>query len=300
MAGARVRSAVNRLQYVHDAPLDRKLLPHLRKPEVPGSPKIMSELPLTFFGEGSGPSSTEALRSVSNRVRSCRARTPRGGPVGLLIATFLIAYNNLSPWRTGLEYVVANVTMVAALAAIVMGATDLGPEDVGLRGNRRRYVLYSFVAAVLVTAPLYILAAFDTTARFVADERVADLSGSEVAFNMLVRIPLGTALAEELAFRGVLYGVLRRSRTFLYATIGSSLVFGLWHIRPALASIRANLPDAGEATTVLLVLSVVVGTGLAGALFCALREKGGGIGAPWAFHATLNSLALGAAVLAHP
>jgi uncharacterized protein len=116
---------------------------------------------------------------------------------------------------------------------------------------------------------------------------------------MLVRIPLGTAFAEELAFRGVLYGVLRRSGTVVYATIGSSIAFGLWHVRPALASIEANFPEADDVTTALLLLGSVVGTGLAGAVFCVLREKGGGIGAPWAFHATLNSLALGAAAIAH-
>jgi uncharacterized protein len=219
--------------------------------------------------------------------------------VGLLLAALLIAYNNLSPWRSGIEYVIANVAMATAAAGLVTWSSGLTLEDIGVRGNRWRFVFYVFLAAVVVTAPLYLLASFDATAHLVADERAAHLSSGEVAFHMLVRIPLGTALAEELAFRGALYGVLRKSGTVVYATVASSLAFGLWHIRPALASIRANSPDASELTTAVLVLAAVTVTGLAGALFCWMREKGGGIGAPWVFHATLNSLALGAAALAH-
>jgi membrane protease YdiL (CAAX protease family) len=154
------------------------------------------------------------------------------------------------------------------------------------------------VVAGLLTGPLYALASADASAHLVADERAAHLGASEIAFNMLVRIPLGTALAEELAFRGVLYGILRRSG-FAMATVGSSVAFGLWHVRPALASIRANFPDAGELKTAMLVLSAVVLTAVTGAFFCWLRERAGGIAASWAFHATLNSLALGAAALAH-
>ena len=219
--------------------------------------------------------------------------------MGLLVAALLITYNHLSPWRTGLEYVIANLAMATVTAGLVAWAFGISLVDIGVRGNRWRFVLYAFLAAVLVTVPLYLLASFDDTAHLVADERVARLAASEVAFNMLVRIPLGTALAEELAFRGALYGVLRKSSTFAYATIGSSIAFGLWHIRPALASIRANFPDAGELITAVLVLAAVIITGLAGAVLCWMREKGSGIGAPWVFHATLNSLALGAAALAH-
>jgi membrane protease YdiL (CAAX protease family) len=218
--------------------------------------------------------------------------------VGFFIAVLLVAYNGLSPWRSGLEYVIANIAVAVLATGLAGWSLGLGPEDIGVSGQKWRVVLGSFAAAVVVTVPLYVLAAFESTARFVADERIATFSSPLIAFHMLVRIPLGTALAEELAFRGVLYGIFRRSG-FAMATVASSVAFGLWHVRPALASIRANFPDAGEWKTALLVLSAVVVTGVAGAFLCWLREKSGGIAAPWAFHATLNSLALGAAAFAH-
>jgi membrane protease YdiL (CAAX protease family) len=218
--------------------------------------------------------------------------------VGFFIAALLVAYNSLGPWRSGLEYVIANIAVAVLAAGLARWSLGLSPKDIGVSGQQWRVVLGAFVAAVAVTVPLYLLAAFESTARFVADERVATFSSPVIAFHMLVRIPLGTALAEELAFRGVLYGIFRRSGLAM-ATVGSSVAFGLWHVRPALASIRANFPDAGEWKTALLVLSAVVITAVAGALFCWLREKAGGIAAPWVLHATLNSLALGAAALAH-
>jgi membrane protease YdiL (CAAX protease family) len=193
---------------------------------------------------------------------------------------------------------VANLAVAGMSAAAAVLLLRMSSFEVGLSGNRWTLVAKASAVAAFLTVPLYALAASDATAHFVADERAAGLGASEIAFNMLVRIPLGTALAEELVFRGVLYGTFRRSGRAI-ATVGSSVAFGLWHVRPALASIRANLPDAGEWTTVLLVLSAVVMTAVAGALFCWLRERAGGIAAPWAFHATLNSLALGAAALAH-
>jgi len=47
-------------------------------------------------------------------------------------------------------------------------------------------------------------------------------------------IPLGTVLFEEVAFRGVLWGLLRRGRGTVTATAVSSALFGLWHVLPSL------------------------------------------------------------------
>jgi membrane protease YdiL (CAAX protease family) len=216
----------------------------------------------------------------------------------LFVAAFLTGYNFMSPWRSGIGYVVANMVTTSALAAAVVVGLHMTLKEIGIRGNRWSAAAKVAVAAVALTAPLYVFASADTTAPLVADERVAGLDDSQVAFNMLVRIPLGTALAEELAFRGVLFGMFRPSG-LATATLVSSSAFGLWHIHPAMASIRANFPETGEPMMALLVLSALGITGVAGAGFCWLREKTGGIAAPWALHATLNSLALGAAALAH-
>ena len=49
-----------------------------------------------------------------------------------------------------------------------------------------------------------------------------------------------TVLFEEVAFRGVLWGLLRRGHGTLTATVVSSALFGLWHVLPSLGLATDN------------------------------------------------------------
>ena len=51
-----------------------------------------------------------------------------------------------------------------------------------------------------------------------------------MAYESLARIPVGTAVFEEVAFRGVLPGLIARTTTEPAAVGLSSLLFGLWHV----------------------------------------------------------------------
>jgi membrane protease YdiL (CAAX protease family) len=176
---------------------------------------------------------------------------------------------------------------VARLDGCSWTELGLGRETVptGLR--------YAAVLAGAVLIGYAVFAALPPTRDAFVDRRVADLSGAVVAWRAIGRVALGTALLEEVAFRGVLYAMLAR-RYGLPAAIGiSSLLFGLWHVLPSL-----GLPDAnaavrqavggGAAGTVLAVLAAVVGTALAGVLFCELRRRSGSLLAPFALHWALN------------
>ena len=55
-----------------------------------------------------------------------------------------------------------------------------------------------------------------------------------------MRIPVGTVLWEEIAFRGVLQAALRRVMPGGAAIAVTSGVFGIWHIRPTAAALRIN------------------------------------------------------------
>ncbi len=120
---------------------------------------------------------------------------------------------------------------------------------------------------------------------------------------MLFRVPLGTALPEELLFRGILYAVVASEGT-AQAALWSSLAFGLWHIAPTYNLLKDNgaiarkpkVPTAG-----MLVAGVVL-TASAGLVLVWIRIRTGGLAAPFGLHATLNSLGTLAAHLAnkHP
>ena len=111
----------------------------------------------------------------------------------------------------------------------------------------------------------------------------------------MVRIPLETALAEEVIFRGVLLGLGLRSRSRIGAVVSSSIWFGLWHVYPTLGSLGrgggggvvGDQPHhVGGATA-----GVVAATAGAGVLFAVLRLRSGSVAAPVIAHAALNMAA---------
>jgi membrane protease YdiL (CAAX protease family) len=129
-----------------------------------------------------------------------------------------------------------------------------------------------------------------------ADDRAADLGAGALAYRGLVRIPLGTALGEELLFRGVGLGVGLRRWSRAGAIVGSSALFGLWHIIPALDSHASNSVATGVPLPLLVIATVGI-TGLAGVAFSALRLWTGHVAAPIVVHVAINASALLAAAV---
>ena len=168
------------------------------------------------------------------------------------------------------------------------------------------------VAAVVVAG--YLLAAALPATRQVFDDRRVDGGWEFLVYHAVVRIPLGTVLLEELAFRAVLPAFLSschvgsprsgrfdmtessRRRDMYRGVLVASLLFGLWHVLPAWEVNEANpvLGDAfgndglGQAATVVLA---VLGTFVAGLGLCALRYWSGSVLAPILVHVTTNSAA---------
>ena len=58
--------------------------------------------------------------------------------------------------------------------------------------------------------------------------------GRVALWRVLVVIPLGTVLPEELAFRGLLLALLGRRYGVVAGILLSSGLFGLWHVVPSL------------------------------------------------------------------
>ena len=94
--------------------------------------------------------------------------------------------------------------------------------------------------ALALAAGWLILAAVPAARPVLGDRRITGLTGRGVAYQALVRIPVGTVLWEEAAFRGVLQASLRRVLPGPAAIAVTSAVFGLWHIRPTADALRIN------------------------------------------------------------
>lgn len=107
-------------------------------------------------------------------------------------------------------------------------------------------------------------------------------------------IPLGTIALEEVAFRGVLMGVLGKRKGVTLAISVSSVLFGLWHVLPSLAmganKLVASIVGPGLLARVIMVAAVVAFTGAAGWLLCEVRRRSGSLLAPMGLHWATNGL----------
>jgi uncharacterized protein len=221
--------------------------------------------------------------------------------VEIVLVVALALYNNVANLIPGFNaglFVPINCLATAAVVGVGIVLLDLSLGEIGLVHLDRIDLLGGLLVGLVLTSPLYAALRWRRTAALIADERIGDLRGRKLAYQTLLRIPIGTALLEEIAFRGVLLAAFRPSG-YLYAGIISSLVFGLWHISPTINLVRANKPNASTGTLVKTVAGAVVLTAAAGGALVWLRLYTDGLVAPWALHAALNSSATVAAVLAH-
>lgn len=193
-------------------------------------------------------------------------------------------------------YVPANL-VVAAVLVLLARNDGLGARELGLPRSRvARGLATGALLAALVALGVALGAVLPWTRGLFEDDRVARVGGGgELAYEVLVRIPLGTVLLEEVAFRGVLLAMLARRTSTTAAVVVSSALFGLWHIRPTLSALAINDLAGAVAARTFLVAAAVLLTGAVGALFCRMRLATGSLLAPILVHTASNSAATVAA-----
>lgn len=225
-----------------------------------------------------------------------------GRDVLVLLVPLLAAYNNVVlPAVPGYPRTVVPANLAAAAAVLVLArAGGLGLTELGLdRRTMRAGARWGAAAALLVAAGYATALVVPALRPLLLDARVAGYGPPQVRYDVLVRIPLATVLWEELAFRGVLLAALLRVLSPVGAVAGSSLLFGMWHIRPTADAVSANAAAGTGAATVAVVVAACAGTALAGALLGGLRLRTGSLLAPVLLHLASNDLGTLAAVAAH-
>lgn len=209
----------------------------------------------------------------------------------VVLAVLLVAYNTaLNLLEVPVDvYVPANASLAGVLLLLGWWG-GLGRADLGLSGLGPGLRWGGAIAAIIAVG-LAIALAVPALRPLLADQRVTGITAATLAFRVLVRIPIGTALLEEVAFRGVLHGLLADARGVAWAVAGSAVVFGVWHVGPAIELVRANDFAWGPGLTALFVVGAVVGTAAGGVVLSWLRIRTGGIVGPLVVHAAANSLA---------
>jgi membrane protease YdiL (CAAX protease family) len=216
---------------------------------------------------------------------------------GALLALALIAYNAVANrWRAfhGWAYVPANLLTTGAVLWVASGALHLDRAEIGLRweGAALGLGLGASIAAFPIAALIH-----PRTRALVADRRFEGVRGWTALYYLVARIPLGTAVLEEVAFRGALFGALS-SHGSLQAALASSIAFGLWHVVPTIDLVRANRPGTGTRAIAIALVGAVAFAAVAGLGLGWLRVETGSILAGLVAHALINAGGAVAAMIA--
>lgn len=220
---------------------------------------------------------------------------PDRAPISeLLVVAVLFGWNVLAnlvvPDLGAVPVAVSGVIVLLVLAR--RSGADWG--RLGLERNAvGRGVLLGLIVLLSVTVVVVATALIPVTREFLGDDRFIGVGVGEMLYETLLRIPVGTALGEELAFRGVMFGVLLAWFSPLRAALISSALFGLWHLLPGIEALETTTAT-GLASGLFGALSVAIQvliTGSVGMAFCWLRLRSGSIAAPAIAHWAINGTA---------
>lgn len=220
--------------------------------------------------------------------------SPQAAGIHLVAIVALVLYANVivnevlaPPW-----YVPFNLALLAVAVGVARrGGTTWAAMGMSRQGLRRGIVVGAVVGSVVVA--FFVAATLSPAARDAfRDQRIVEGSTVLSLYHALFRIPFGTALYEEVLFRGVIFGMLARRTSVLGAAIWSSLLFGVWHVLPALDAIETNPIADALGGSWEAVVAAVVSTFGAGMVFVWIRLYAGSIVAPVIVHVASNSTAI--------
>ena len=195
---------------------------------------------------------------------------------------------------------IATGPVAAAVLLLIGRLAGLSWEQLGLGpGSVLSGLVWGGAAAACVLLGYAVGLAVPATRGLFLDERHRVGLWSMLHRAALV-VPLATVVFEEVAFRGVLWGLFEAAHGALWATVVSALLFGLWHVLPAVDGARQNSPtsEVARAEHLRQVAGTVAFTALAGVVFGVLRDQSGSLLAPALLHWATNGLGIVAAALA--
>lgn len=202
---------------------------------------------------------------------------------------------NLLNNRWAREHYLIVCLATSVLLVAIARTRGLSYADLGLaRDTWAAGIFWSAVVTGVIVLGYAIAFALPWTRKGFWDERAAEHNWRGLLYHGALRIPLGTATMEEIAFRGVLLALLAAHFGLIWAVAISSLVFGFWHILPSLefhaASAMTDRLGDHRRAQLTSVLGTIVGTGVAGVGFCLLRIWTDSLLPCIAAHAALNGV----------
>ena len=214
----------------------------------------------------------------------------RWTPVAVLAMYNLVQNLVLPNWA----YVPANLVVSSGLVMLgrKQGCTW---EELGLGRGRGQLGRWMAGSGALVAGAAALAARNRKRWQpFLLDARAESQSPREIIYRSVVRFPLGTALFEEVAFRGVVYGMWRRAgNNHAAAAAVVAGAFGVWHLIPAWRALRGNPLGrqlTSKSSTIGVVFAGAAASGISSFGLTWLRGRSGNLVAPWLTHAAANAL----------
>ena len=210
----------------------------------------------------------------------------------ILVAHNLLVHRALRPPADAALNLASAVTLTTFARR-----TGCTPEELGLgRSNLSRGLKTGSIAAAYCSAGIVFAAAHPSTRRFFLDARLTDMSRRQTLYHASLRIPVATALAEEMMFRSALAALFAREHSLRTTVAWTSFMFGLWHILPTLDTFEGNPassilqnPNRARLVVALVITGVTAGAGL---FFSYLRLRSRSVAAAVLAHAAINITAL--------
>jgi membrane protease YdiL (CAAX protease family) len=181
----------------------------------------------------------------------------------------------------------SNLAIMAALLVWALAIARMSLDDVGLAPRRvPASALVGLVLGAMAALPpvLFVLLAPVLGGGPVESPGLTERSAGEMLYFVVLRQPVGTALFEEVAFRGVLYGAWLRAVGDRVAILASAAFFSAWHLVITTRTVaESGVVDQPAMVTLGTAVSLA-GLFVGGVLFAYLRWRTGSIAAAVVAH----------------
>jgi membrane protease YdiL (CAAX protease family) len=213
----------------------------------------------------------------------------------------LVTWNNLvaaQAWHAR-HYVAGNLAGTTAMLSVAH-LRGISARELGLSSHRAAAGARAGAQVAGLIVAMWVAAVLSPGQRpRLRDARVVGMTPRMVAYHAAVRVPLGTVVWEETAFRAVLPVLLRRVMAARTAGTVNAVVFGLWHVRPTLDAIRVSGSPTTRPRRTAAVAAAVVAAALTDVALSRLHRSTGSLLAPALVHIASNSGGTVVAAVAH-
>jgi len=227
-----------------------------------------------------------SIVDIQQRIRATWPALWVAGGLSLMLLVYGNGVSSIEPDTRERFLLWSNLSFLALLLTVAVARVRLTWQELGLQSTAllRSAAAGAALSAVAIVPVAFIALAPLVTGEPVEAEEITGRSGAEMAYFLGFRQPIGTAVFEEVAFRGVLYGAWQRVGGYRTAIIASAAVFAAWHLVITSRTVGNSGVVSAPPAVVLGVIASLAGLFVGGLIFAYLRWRTGSVAAAAVAH----------------